>query len=376
MLGVRTFVPDLFPLSEVGHIFFGAWHSRAGIQSSTVSTPAVQERPPLVSVTPQGLYCAPGDFFIDPWRPVERALLTHAHGDHARPGSRHYLAAQPGQGLLRRRLGAEAQVQPLPYGQSLTVGETTVSFHPAGHVLGSAQIRIEYRGEVWVVSGDYKRDPDPTCAPFEPVPCHTFITEATFGLPVYRWEDSARVAEEILRWWDSNREAGRASLLFCYALGKAQRVLAELARFTDREVLLHGAVAPLVEAYREAGVHLLPTRPVSELEKGATFAGALVLAPPSAGGSPWMKRFGEHETAFASGWMRIRGNRRRRGHDRGFVLSDHADWPGLLRTVKETGASRVLVTHGYSEVLARYLSEHQGIDAAPLSTAFEGEIEE
>ncbi len=333
-----------------------------------------QDRPPLVTVTPQGLFCEPGGFYIDPWHPVERALLTHAHGDHARSGSQRYLAASPGRGLLRKRLGVE--VDTLEYGERLTVGDTTVSFHSAGHVLGSAQIRIEHRGEVWVVSGDYKRTPDPSCEPFEVVRCHTFITEATFGLPIYRWDDPRRVAEDVLRWWDGNREAGRASVLFCYALGKAQRLLAELARLTDRTVYLHGAVAPLVACYREAGVHMLPTQLVSDVEKGKSFAGALVLAPPSAGGSTWMRRFGEHEQGFASGWMRVRGNRRRRGFDRGFVLSDHADWPELLRTVKETQAERVLVTHGFQDPLARYLREHQGVDAAPLSTPFEGEAED
>jgi putative mRNA 3-end processing factor len=334
------------------------------------------DRPPLVTVTPDGLYCPPGRFHIDPWRPVERALITHAHGDHARWGSARYLSASPALSLLRKRLGPEATIAVLPYGERLQVGDTTISFHPAGHILGSAQIRIEHRGEVWVVSGDYKRDPDPTCLPFEPVHCDTFITEATFALPIYRWDDLRLIAEDILRWWEGNREAGRASVLYCYALGKAQRILAELAQLTDREVLVHGATHVLVESYREAGVHMLPTRHVSEVEKGASYAGALVLAPPSAAGSPWMRRFGDHETGFASGWMRVRGNRRRRGYDRGFVLSDHADWPGLLRTVKDTRASRVLATHGYSEVLARYLRENLGVDAAPLETHFQGETEE
>ena len=326
-------------------------------------------------MTPQGLYCAPGGFHVDPWRPVDRALITHAHGDHARTGSRRYLGTRAGLGLLRRRLGEEAAIDALDYGERLDINGVTVSFHPAGHVLGSAQLRVEHRGETWVVSGDYKRAPDPTCAPFEPVRCDTFITEATFGLPIFRWDAPEQVAEDILRWWDANRAQGRASVLFCYALGKAQRLLAELARLTDRTVFVHGALHALVEVYRGAGIHMLPTRPVSELEKGAPFAGTLALAPPSASGSTWMRRFGEHETGFASGWMRVRGNRRRRGFDRGFALSDHADWPGLLRTAAETRAERVLVTHGYAEPLARYLRE-QGLDASPLATPFEGEAED
>ncbi|RKH11373.1 ligase-associated DNA damage response exonuclease [Corallococcus sp. CA053C] len=340
-----------------------------------MATLSFQDRTPLVSVTPQGLYCQAGNFHIDPWRPVERALVTHAHGDHARSGSQRYLGARAGLGLLQRRLGADAVIDTLEYGEKLTVGDTTVSFHPAGHVLGSAQIRIEHQGEVWVVSGDYKRTPDPTCAPFEVVRCHTFITEATFGLPIYRWDDPRLVAQDILRWWDANREAGRSAVLFCYALGKAQRLLAELGKLTDRPAFVHGAVNGLVTAYREAGVEMLPTQLVSEAEKGTSFAGALVLAPPSAGGSTWMRRFGEAETGFASGWMRVRGNRRRRGFDRGFVLSDHADWPDLLRTVADTQAEKVLVTHGYTDPLSHYLRE-RGVDASPLATPFEGEAED
>ncbi|WP_046715911.1 ligase-associated DNA damage response exonuclease [Myxococcus sp. MISCRS1] len=332
-------------------------------------------RRPLVTVTPQGLFCEPGGFHIDPWQPVERALITHAHGDHARSGHQRYLGARAGESLLRRRVGATSAIDTLDYGEPLKIGDVTVSFHPAGHVLGSAQLRLEHRGEVWVVSGDYKRAADPTCAPFEVVRCHTFITEATFGLPIFRWDDARLVAEDILRWWDANRAVGRSVVLFCYALGKAQRILAELARLTDRPAFIHGAMHGLVDAYREAGVKMIPTQLVSEVEKGTSFAGALVLAPPSAGGSTWMRRFGEMETGFASGWMRVRGNRRRRGFDRGFVLSDHADWPDLLRTVEDTGAQRVLTTHGSAEPLARYLRE-KGVDASPLATPFEGEAED
>lgn len=334
-----------------------------------------QARRPLVTVTPHGLYCEPGGFHIDPWRPVERALITHAHGDHARSGHQQYLGTRAGEALLRRRVGADSHIDTLEYGESLKLGDVTVSFHPAGHVLGSAQVRLEHQGEVWVVSGDYKRAADPTCAPFEVVRCHTFITEATFGLPIFRWDDAREVAEDMLRWWDANRAVGRSAVLFCYALGKAQRILAELARLTDRSAFIHGALHGLVEAYRDAGVKMLPTQLVSEVEKGTSFAGALVLAPPSAGGSTWMRRFGEAETGFASGWMRVRGNRRRRGFDRGFVLSDHADWRALLRTVADTGAERVLTTHGSAEPLARYLRE-QGVDASPLATPFEGEAED
>lgn len=329
---------------------------------------------PLLRTDDRGLFCEAGGFHIDPWRPVPRAVISHAHGDHARGGSEAYLAAAPSVPVLRRRLG-EARIEGVPFGERVRMGEVTVSFHPAGHVLGSAQIRVERGGEVWVFSGDYKRRADPTCEPFEPVPCHTFITEATFALPIYRWDETGVVAREIFDWWEANREAGRASVLFTYALGKAQRILGELARLTDRTVFVHGSVEPLNECYRQAGVAMLPTRPVSETVRGQSFAGELVLAPPSAGGSTWMRRFGPASTAFASGWMRVRGTRRRRGFDRGFVVSDHADWPDLLRTFEDVGAERVLTTHGYAEPLARYLRE-RGQPAGTLATPFEGEMED
>jgi putative mRNA 3-end processing factor len=327
----------------------------------------------VVRSTPTGLLCEAGAFHVDPWGPAARAVITHVHGDHLQPGSQRYLCAEPSLAFLRKRLGPEVAAEGVPYGEVVTMGDARVSFHPAGHVLGSAQVRIEAGGAVWVVSGDYKRAPDPTCAPFEIVPCDVFITEATFGLPIYRWEEPAAVVAQILAWWNANREAGVASVLFCYAMGKAQRILAELAAFTDRPALVHGAVEGLVELYRAAGVRMLPTLKVGDTAKGRSFAGELVLAPPAAAGSVWMRRFGpSRETAFASGWMRVRGTRRRKGFDRGFALSDHADWPALLRTIEETGARRVLVTHGYADELARYLAE-RGIDSAALATHYEGE---
>lgn len=327
-----------------------------------------------------GLACPSGGFHVDPWGDASRAVITHVHGDHARFGSAEYFCAAPTVPLLTRRLhrdeaAARVPVHGVPYGERFRLGAATVSFHPAGHILGSAQVRIETGGEVWVVSGDYKRDPDPTCAPFEVAPCDTFVTEATFGLPLYRWDDPRAVAAEILAWWDGNRKAGLASILFAYPLGKAQRILAELARLTDRAVLVHGAVQGPTEIYREAGVALLPTAPVGEKTRGRPFAGELVLAPPSARGTTWMRRFGDRETAFASGWMRLRGTRRRRGFDRGFALSDHADWPALLRTVEETGARRVLVTHGYAEELARYLRE-RGLETGVVPTPYDPEAED
>lgn len=332
---------------------------------------------PLIELRPEGLYCPAGDFHIDPWRPVPRAVITHGHADHARGGSARYHVSASGLPILQWRLGAQDYVAHA-YGEPFQLGQARVSLHSAGHVLGSAQVRIEALGQVWVVSGDYKRDPDPSCEPFEVVPCDGFLTEATFALPVYRWAPTPTVAAEILEWWQESRERGETAILFCYALGKAQRLLAELAALVPQDqaeqwpVFLHGAMLPGVEIYRQAGVRMLATSPVSEQGKRADWTGALVLAPPSAGGSPWIRRFGKISTGFASGWMKIRGNRRRRGYDRGFVVSDHADWPSLLRTIADTGAREVLATHGNTDALVRVLCE-QGLDARALSTEFGGE---
>ncbi len=330
----------------------------------------------LVVLRPQGLYCPPGDFYIDPWRPVDRAIITHAHGDHARTGHGHYLAAAPGEGVLRTRLGA-IDLQTLAYGEAIDHHGVRVSLHPAGHVLGSAQIRLEHGGRVWVASGDYKfmegPDVDPTCPPFEPVRCDVFITESTFGLPIYRWQPQREIFAGIDAWWRSNAEQGRTSVLFCYAFGKAQRILAGIDASIG-PIFCHGAVEPLNRAYRKAGVALPATTPVSEVTDKTLFKPGLVLAPPSAAGSSWMKRFGEYGDGFASGWMLLRGARRRRGIDRGFVLSDHADWPGLQAAIRASGAERVIVTHGQVAVLVRSLCE-KGLDAEAFETEYGDEAE-
>ena len=322
----------------------------------------------LVVLRREGLYCPAGDFFIDPWRPVARAVITHGHGDHARGGMGQYHSTRAGLPILQWRLGEQAY-HLHDYGEAFQLGDAKVSLHPAGHVLGSAQVRIEVDGRVWVASGDYKRQPDPTCAPFEVVPCDVFITEGTFGLPVYRWPDTTDVAREIIAWRDQCAARGETAVLLCYALGKAQRLLAELGRVTDQPAWLHGAVATGVEVYREAGIDMLPTHPVSDADKGSEFAGRLVLAPPSAAGSPWMKRFRRSQVGFASGWKRIRGNRRRRNYDRGFQVSDHADWPDLMRTIRETGARRVIATHGNTDAIIRALNE-DGIAAEAFRTDY------
>ncbi|HEY2028067.1 MAG TPA: ligase-associated DNA damage response exonuclease [Myxococcales bacterium] len=317
----------------------------------------------MLEETPHGLYCAEGAFHVDPSGAVNRAVVTHAHGDHARPGASSYLCTPDTAALIRRRIGEGPVIQELAYGEQLRLGSARISFHPAGHMLGSAQLRIESASGVWVVSGDYKREPDPTCATFEPLRCDTFVTESTYALPIFRWDPPQSVAAEILRYWQGNPD--RASLLFCYALGKAQRILAELARLTDRPVYVHGAVEAFAEIYRARGVTMAKTIAVGD-SRG--LAGELVLAPLTARGTPWMKRFKTPDQAFASGHLRIRGTRRRRGFDRGFVISDHADWPQVLRTVRETSASRVLALHGHRDALIRYLRE-QGTDAGPIGSA-------
>ncbi len=345
-------------------------------------TPSPATPADLLTLTPAGLACAAGGFWIDPAGAVETAVVTHAHADHARPGSGVYYCAAEGRDLLARRMPEGTRIVPLAYGEAVRLGAARVSLHPAGHVRGSAQVRVEVGGEVWVASGDYKRQPDPTCSAFEPVACDVFITEATFALPIYRWAPTETVVAEIAAWWRENAAAGRASILCTYALGKAQRLLAELARAPaasrpdDARVVLHGAVATLTEVYRAAGVAMLPTTTIGDERaqgggsgRARDYVGALVIAPPSVLGTAWARRFGtDASSAFASGWMLVRGVRRRRGFDRGFVLSDHADWPGLLRTIRETGARRVLATHGAGETLARFLRE-QGLEASALGVA-------
>ncbi|MCU0968729.1 MAG: ligase-associated DNA damage response exonuclease [Rubrivivax sp.] len=329
----------------------------------------------LVVQRPEGLYCPAGDFHLDPWRPVDRAVITHAHADHARRGHGAYLAHRDGAGVLRARLG-DVALQTLDYGEPVHVGGVRVSLHPAGHVLGSAQVRLEHRGRVWVVSGDYfvsgvDGDVNPTCTPFEPVRCDVFVTESTFGLPVYRWRPQREVMADVNDWWRANAEAGRASLLLGYSFGKAQRLLAGVDASIG-PIVVHGAVAAVNEAYRAAGVRLPETSRVDEISDRALLCRALVVAPPSVRGSAWARRFGDASDAFASGWMQLRGARRRQALDRGFVLSDHADWPGLQRAIAATGASRVIVTHGYEAVMVRWLQQ-QGLEAGHFRTEFAGE---
>jgi putative mRNA 3-end processing factor len=323
------------------------------------------DRPPLVTATQRGLYCPPGDFYIDPAKPVQTAVVTHAHGDHLRAGSARILLAAPGLGIARKRLNDARNVVAMEYGQPFSLGPVSVSLHPAGHILGSAQVRLEHDGEVWVVSGDYKRQADPTCAPFEPLQCDVFVSETTFGQPHFVWPDTAAVVGNIVRWWQINRERGRNSVLFCYALGKAQRVLAEMLRHTREPVHVHGEIGTLVEVYRAAGIDMVPTIPVTATS-AAELHGALVMATPTMSRSSWLRRLGAGTRAFCSGWMLLEGESQRRGYDIGFVVSDHADWPALVSTCQHSGAQRILLMHGRTDRLAVHLTE-LGLDAAALA---------
>ncbi|MEL7259514.1 MAG: ligase-associated DNA damage response exonuclease [Pseudomonadota bacterium] len=324
----------------------------------------------VLEFKPQGIYCPAGDFFIDPWKPVDRALITHGHADHARPGHQRYLSTLSAAPVMRHRLG-EITLETVRYGEAKQIGDATVSFHPAGHVPGSAQIRVEVKGEVWVVSGDYKTEPDRLSEPFEPVRCHSFISECTFGLPVFTWSDEDIVAKEINEWWAANAAKGVFSLLGAYSLGKAQRVLSLLDPSIG-PILTHGAVENTNAVLRAQGLALPDTRHVTPDLESKDYPGAMVLAPPGALSSMWARRFRPNSTGFASGWMRLRGVRRRRSVDRGFVMSDHADWHGLNTAIKETNAENVYVTHGYTDIFARWLKE-SGLNTETVPTEFTGE---
>lgn len=330
-------------------------------------------RKPLLDITKNGLYCAQGGFYLDPWNPVDRAVISHSHSDHLRWGSKHYLTAKCGERIARTRLGEEAQLDCLEYGESLYFNGVKISFAPAGHILGSSQIRVEHDGEVWVFSGDYKIENDPTCETFEPIKCHTFITESTFGLPIYRWQPEGTVLQEINQWWRKNQAAGRASLVTAYPLGKSQRILAGVDASIG-PIFTHGSVERINRDYRSCGVRLPKTSLASLAPKNTDWSRAMIVAPPSAHATPWSRRFGAFASAFVSGWMQIRGTRRRRAVDRGFTLSDHVDWPGLQSAIKATGAERIWVTHGYVPEVTRWLGEC-GYEARGLSTQFEGELD-
>ncbi len=314
-------------------------------------------------MTKKGLYCQAGNFYIDPKGAVDHAVVTHAHSDHARKGSRHYYSTRSGTELLRSRLGAAISISSFNYGESFSLGAVRLSFHPAGHILGSAQVRLEYAGEVWVASGDYKREADPTCEAFENVPCDVFVTEATFGTPQYCWPKDKNVGQEIFDWWMSNASKGINSVLFAYSLGKTQRVLGVLEPYGGPQIYCHSSATVLNDCYRREGISLAPTLCLSQLGPQERPQGALFIVPQSFLKTEQAKFLGaSYETAFVSGWMA----RSSFGYDRGFLMSDHADWNDLVRTIRESQAKRVYVQHRGQGALVKYLRS-LGLQAFPDS---------
>ena len=321
----------------------------------------------LIEFTNKGLFCKAGNFFIDPWRPVDKAVITHAHSDHARSGSGSYLCHILTKPLLELRLGPQT-IEAVEWNEPVTMNGVKVSLHPAGHIIGSSQVRIEHNGEVCVVSGDYKLENDGLSGQFEPIKCHSFITESTFGLPIYNWKPQDEIFSSIQNWILKNNAEGRTSVLMAYSLGKAQRLL-PCIEATGLPIFLHGAVYNIHQALLSAGIKLPAAQRVEPDMPKEIFKGNVVIAPGSADGSPWMKRFSPYSVGVCSGWMQVRGNVRRRNADAGFVLSDHADWNGLLSAVKNTGAEKVYVTHGFQAAFSRYLNEI-GIYSAEVKTEY------
>ena len=327
---------------------------------------------PLIEFSPKGLYCRTGDFYIDPWRPVDKAVITHAHSDHARWGSKYYLCHHDTKPLLQLRLGPN-QYESIGWNDPVYINGVRVTLYPAGHIIGSSQVKVEYGGEIWVVSGDYKLENDGLSGAFEPVRCHTFITECTFGLPIYHWKSQQTIFDHMQHWVKQNRSEGKTSVFIAYSLGKAQRLLPCLSEITDT-ILVHGAVYNIHMALVNAGWKLPPVQKVSFDTPKAALKGAVVIAPSGAEGSPWIKKFSPYEIGICSGWMQVRGNVRRKNADAGFALSDHADWNGLLTAIKATEAEKVYATHGFQAAFSRYLREN-GIDAAEIKTEYGSEEE-
>lgn len=325
----------------------------------------------LLTFTSKGIYCAQADVYIDPWRPVDKALITHGHADHARWGNKYYLCHPLTAAIIRHRISPDLNIEEVGYGEVVSINGVNFSFHPAGHVIGSAQIRVEYKGEVWVASGDYKTEGDGLSTPLEIVPCHTFITECTFGLPVYQWKPQTRIFNELNQWWQENVANHQPSIIYGYSLGKAQRIIHHLDENIG-PIYTHGAVENINEVFRTEGIELKSTERITKNTDYSLLNEAIIVAPPSTQGSAWSKKIKNAVHATASGWMTLRGARRRSGVDKGFVISDHADWNGLNETIKSCGAERVIATHGYTNIFAKWLNS-QGIEAITQETDFVGE---
>lgn len=330
-------------------------------------------RKPLLEFTERGIYCEAGRFYIDPWKPVDDAVITHAHADHAYWGHKHYLAHYLSREVLLYRLGP-IELQTLEYGETIQKNGVFITLFPAGHVIGSAQVRVEYKGEVWVVSGDYKTEDDGVSTPFIPVKCHNFISECTFGMPIYQWKPQAEIFKGVNKWWEQNVQNNLATVIVGYSLGKAQRILQNLDLSVGK-VYTHGVIENTNEALRRNGIVLAPTHRITADTPKAEVRKGIILAPPSSVGSPWMRRFQPYSFGYCSGWMAIRGARRRRAADRGIILSDHADWAGLINAIKATECESVYLTHGYTATFSRYLSE-SGFDAHEVHTLYGNEEED
>ena len=327
---------------------------------------------PLLQFTPKGIYCEQADVYLDPWRPVDKAIISHGHADHSRWGHQKYITHHKNVPIVQHRLG-DVNISGKDWGETFSLNNVKFSLHPAGHIVGSSQIRVEHKGEVWVFTGDYKIEDDGLTTPFELVKCHTFITECTFGLPAFQWRPQQEVFNDINQWWAQNKSEGKTSVLFGYSLGKAQRLLKHLDTSIGK-IYTHGAVENMTEVLRPL-VDLPPTHLITKDTKKDELLGNIVVAPPSAHGSTWIRKMVPYVTATASGWMAFRGARRRRAIDKGFVLSDHCDWNGLLHTVEATGAEKIICTHGYTDIFSKYLQE-LGYDARTEATQYEGELSE
>ncbi len=328
----------------------------------------------LLVVNENGIYCPEANVYIDPWKPVEKALITHAHSDHARWGSRYYLAQKKNKDILKLRLGQDINLQTVEFNESVSINNVKFSFHPAGHIYGSSQVRVEYKGEVWVVTGDFKLHEDNVSDTFEPIICDTIITESTFGLPVFKWKDQKEVFRQINDWWINNATENKASVICAYALGKAQRIIKNVDSSIG-EIFVHGSINNVNHALTSSGLSLPKTSYATADIPKDRFRKSLIIAPPSAMGTSWIRRFGDYEVATVSGWMNIRGIKRRRNAGKGFVISDHADWDELNQAVSESRASKVYVTHGYTDVFSRWLNQ-SGIEAYVMDTLYEGEVDD
>lgn len=317
----------------------------------------------MLVLTSKGLYCPLGHFYIDPSGAVDHAVITHAHSDHARKGSKNYYCVRSGSDLLRTRIGQNINVKVFSYGETFCFNGVDVSFHPAGHILGSSQVRLQNANEVWVASGDYKREKDPTCEPFEVVECDVFVTEATFGTPAFVWKNNDLLGKEIFQWWQDNAASGYNSLVFAYSLGKTQRILGELHALAQKPVYCHSAAGAINDCYRQQGIDLAEAKCLSSLDSDRVLRGELIIAPQSFLKSAQVSVLGgKYKTAFASGWMAQRNF----SYDHGFLMSDHADWNDLVRTVQQTKARKVFVQHRGNGALVKHLRQ-LGLQAYPDS---------